>query len=68
MHIDDLLNVYRNVCLSKTFLLINYKGESCFGFLFKFVNNFVLLLLLYRCNLLHYLFCTFFQVYQFLNK
>ena len=44
MHIDDLLNVYRNVCLSKTFLLINYKGESCFGFLFKFVNNFVLLL------------------------
>ena len=46
MHIDDLSNVYRNVCLLETFILINYKGESCFGFLFQFVIDFVLLLLL----------------------
>ena len=46
MHIDDLLNVYRNLCLLKTFILINYKGESCFGFLLQFVIDFVLLLFL----------------------
>ena len=46
MHVGDLSNVYRNVCLLKTFILINYKGGSCFGFLFQFVFDFVLLLLL----------------------